>query len=110
MRSCFLPLYVATTSLTFIGFQPYHRPRALRTWRIRLSTSPGSVFQSCVVPYSILAIISGGAGSAWGSLRRRGTAGRGRGGIPSAEVCRSGFLRGGGPHVPSLRPALACPG
>ncbi len=86
-------------------FQPYHRPTALRTWRIRLSTSPGSVFQSWVVPYSILAIMSGAAGSAFGSLRRSGTAGNGKGGIASALVCRSGFLRGGGPQVPSLRSA-----
>ncbi len=29
-------------------FQPYHRPTASRTWRIGLSASPGSVFQSWV--------------------------------------------------------------
>src|SRR5207253_510350 len=56
-----------------------------------------------VVPYSILAIMRGAAGSALGSLRRSGTAGSGKGGMPSAEVCRCGFLRGGGPQVPSLR-------
>src|SRR5215217_4013304 len=89
-----------------ICFQPYHRPTLLRTCRIRLSMSPGSVFQSCVVPYSIFAIIKGGAGSAFGSLRRSGTAGKGRGGMPSADVCRSGFLRGGGRAVEEETPAI----
>ena len=43
------------------------------------------------------------------SLRRKGVAGSGSGGIPSAEVCRWGFLRGGGPHVPRRRPSFDCP-
>ena len=88
---CWSALCRATSSSTFMCFQPYHRPTAWRTWRIRLSASPGSVFQSWVVPYSSLAIMSGGAGSAFGSLRRSGVAGSGSGGIPSAAVCRVGF-------------------
>jgi hypothetical protein len=81
------PAFVsATNSLTDICFQPYHKPSSYRQYRMRLSTSPGSGFRSCVVPYSNLAIINGGAGSSFGSLRRNGVAGNDSGGIDSADV------------------------
>ena len=87
----------------FHGFQPYQRPQLVADVAHQVVDVAG-----VGVPVLGRAVFELGdhdrrRGSAFGSLRRRGLTGSGSGGIPSAEVWRSGFFRGGGPHVPSLR-------